>query len=337
MHSSTSSSDRGHWVAVLCLALLTTVLVLGCLEVFWRTRGHSPNVVDDQRLWATERNRIGVTNREIALLGSSRMETDISVPTLRRLVPDYRVVSLFVDGTCANATLRDLGADMNFKGVVVAEITSECILFGDEGELSQHSYVRYYHKTYTMDIGLNRSIATFLQEHLTVIDPYLNPIKVMAEFIAEKKIRKPNYVSTFRDRSRSADYSKLNLEKHKAKRLEMVREHYQSLAQEISVSALENRFRDLNEAIVRIERRGGRVVLVRFPVSGEHWLIDEAFFPKSRYWDALGTLTNASLIHFKDSPELRIFQCPDTSHLDVKDTEAFTVALIREIQKKKLF
>ncbi len=69
----------------------------------------------------------------------------------------------------------------------------------------------------------------------------------------------------------------------------------------------------------RIQSRGGRVVFVRFPTSGEHWQIDQLKYPKSEFWDLIGGSTVAQTIHFVDHPALRQFELPDTSHLDFSD------------------
>jgi hypothetical protein len=83
-----SNSKARGWVKSWIFAIVITASLLLSLEIFWRSNGHSPTIVDDQRLWAMERSKIGKSQKEIALLGSSRMQTDISTSTFRRLVPD---------------------------------------------------------------------------------------------------------------------------------------------------------------------------------------------------------------------------------------------------------
>lgn len=330
---STSNSNSRKWGKSWAFALIIAALLLGTMEFFWRINGHQPAVVDDQRLWAMERNKIGKSTNEIVLLGSSRMQTDTSTATLHRLAPDYSIINLSADGTCANAVLRDLAADSNFKGRVIVETTSECLMFGDEPDVSQQFYVDYFHKTYNFNVALNRHIATFFQKHLTIVDPYLNLIKVMGDLFVKKQWRAPNYLTTYEDRTRSADYTKLDIVHHKAKRLDKIDTRYRQLAPKITTKTLTERLSGWNEAVKVIHNRGGKVIFVRFPVSDEHWIIDEQYFPRVIYWDPLIPRTSASMVHFKDIERVNTMKCPDTSHLDVRDTVTFTEQLFHLISK----
>lgn len=183
MPSSISNSKTQSWGKSWILAVVRTLLVLGSLEIIWRVDGHQPAIIDDQRLWAMERSRIGNSQREIALLGSSRMQTDISIATLHRLAPDHSIVNLSADGTCATAVLRDLAEDKIFKGTVIIETTSECLIFNDTPLLSQQFYVDYYHSA-SKSKSDHRDIFT---ESITIIDPYLNLIKVIGDKILKNK------------------------------------------------------------------------------------------------------------------------------------------------------
>lgn len=331
MLSSISNSKTQNWGKSWTVALLIALLLLGGLEAFWRVNGHQPAIVDDQRLWAIERSRIGKSDKEIVLLGSSRMQTDISTSTLRRLAPNHSIINLSADGTCANTVLRDLAGEDSFKGTAIVETTSECIMFGDDLGLSQQFYVDYFYRTYNLNISINRRIATFMQRHLTVIDPYLNLIKVAGDLVVKGKWRTPNYLSTYEDRSRAADYSKTDIERHKTMRLHKVDVHYRTLSERISTDLLKRQTNILEQAVTAIEKRGGSVIFVRFPVSDEHWEIDERYFPRLKYWDPITTITSAKVIHFRDIGGMKDLQCPDTSHLDRRDTRPFTESLVAEL------
>jgi hypothetical protein len=254
---------------------------------------------------------------------------------LKQFAPDHSIINLSADGTCANAVLRDLAGEDSFKGTVVVETTSECIMFGDDPGLSQQFYVDYFHRAYNLNIAVNRRIATFIQRHLTVVDPYLNLIKVAGDAVIKGKWRAPNYLSTYQDRSRSADYSKLDIERHKAMRLNKIDVHYRTLSARISTDLLKSQIDVLNQAVKAIEKRGGSVAFVRFPVSDEHWDVDEQYFPRGKYWDPIISETSAEVLHFRDIAGMKDLQCPDTSHLDMRDTEPFTKSLVNELLDKK--
>jgi hypothetical protein len=85
----------------------------------------------------------------------------------------------------------------------------------------------------------------------------------------------------------------------------------------------------------RIEQSGGRVIFVRYPVSGLIWKQLEKNYPRAAYWDEFAQHTRFATVHFKDYPELQ-FQCPDYSHLDMSQSPVFTQALAKILLERKL-
>lgn len=336
MPSFTSNSNNNGWGKSWLLGLIIALVLLGGLEYFWRISGHHPAIVDDQRSWAMERSKAGTSDKEIALLGSSRMQSDISMATMRRILPGYSIINLPIDGTCANATLHDLADDDKFSGTVIMETTSECLMFGDNRKVSQKSFVDYYHRVYNLNAKINRLMATLLQKNLTIIDPYLNLIKVAGDVIRKKQWREPNYVITYEDRSRTNDYTKVDIGKHVTERLKHQEILYRRLAPSISTQHLVRQLKSIDADVRKITNRGGKVFFVRFPVSDEHWTIDEQYFPRDKYWNAIAPLTEAQLLHFKDVDIINKLKCPDTSHLDYRDTEIFTIQLLKVLFPKKI-
>jgi hypothetical protein len=86
----------------------------------------------------------------------------------------------------------------------------------------------------------------------------------------------------------------------------------------------------------QIEARGGRVVFFREPATDEHLDIDEREFPRPLYWDAYARATSATMIEFRDEPLFAGFRLPDSSHIDGVDVPAFTIALARVLERRKL-
>lgn len=330
------SFNDGDWGKSWIVALAITLLALGSLELFWRSREHKPAIVDDQRLWSLQRSKIGKTAKEIALLGSSRMQLDISLITLHELAPEHNIINLSIDNSCANAVLKDLADDTNFKGKVLCDITEECLLFGDY-ENGQKAFIAYYKNVFNINAKLNRIISNCLQENIVLIDPYLNLSKIIINIVLKGELRPPNYLITHEDRTRSADYSKIDIVKHRAKRIDIIKNNYQSFLPKISKEAFIQKAFELENAVEKIQNRGGRVVFIRFPVSNEHWDIDKEYFPREKYWDLFASITKAEVVHFKDVEGFARLQCPDTSHLDFRDTPEFTTLLFSELVKRNVF
>ena len=84
----------------------------------------------------------------------------------------------------------------------------------------------------------------------------------------------------------------------------------------------------------KIEARGGRVIFVRCPSTGELREIEKSMWPRVDFWNRLLTQTGVPGIYFEDYPELSGFTCPEWSHLSAADAVIFTDALIPIVQAK---
>ncbi len=99
---------------------------------------------------------------------------------------------------------------------------------------------------------------------------------------------------------------------------------------------LDDDFLEIDSLVRRIRRRGGDVVFVRMPSSGERLQIEEEFHPRVTYWDRFVTSSSAKCIHWADLKFDRELSCPDDSHLDCRDTVRFTDALADELVDRKI-
>jgi len=78
-------------------------------------------------------------------------------------------------------------------------------------------------------------------------------------------------------------------------------------------------------------------VFVRLPSTGAVWELEQTYFPREFYWDVLVQNTPADTLHFRDVPEMAVLPCPDGSHLDARQAEAFTRVLVRELAALGVF
>ena len=333
MHSYTSSFNHpepsGPWGRIWFVALLAVVLVLGGMEIFWRSGGHIPTVVDDPELWSLHRARVMDGGRDtIVLLGASRIQLDLSMDALREAFPDSDIIQLAIDGKHPPAVLRDLAENTTFSGIVLCSITS--MGFQRQFRDDQEDYVENYHKVSTPNVRLNSFISSVVQDHLVIVDPYLKMKRLIERYIKSGRLPKPRYLITRHDRSRLADYSMIDIKKQYTYRIKRIREIY---AENPPVPPEEWRRQaaEIRPVVEKITGRGGRVVFIRLPSSGEHWEIDEKFYPRKEYWDCIAGLTGAQTIHFKDVDGMKDFVCPEGSHLDRRYSPGFTLVLAKEL------
>lgn len=89
------------------------------------------------------------------------------------------------------------------------------------------------------------------------------------------------------------------------------------------------RYRWVEQQVEKIQGRGGRVVFIRMPSSGEVRRIEFLTWPREKYWDQFAASIAAPAIHFEDYPSLSGFNCPDGSHLDENSARQFTRNLLK--------
>lgn len=82
-----------------------------------------------------------------------------------------------------------------------------------------------------------------------------------------------------------------------------------------------------------IQKRGGTIIFVRFPSNDWYRELEQARWPRERYWNRLIKETGCLGIHFEDHEELKEFNCPEWSHLTQEDAIEFTRRLYAIIHR----
>src|SRR5450432_3278959 len=96
--------------------------------------------------------------------------------------------------------------------------------------------------------------------------------------------------------------------------------------------AREARFVDTIKAVETLRARGGKIVFVRFPVSGELKALEDRLTPRADLWESLLKRTKVPGIYFEDFPELSSFSCPEWSHLSAGDSVEFSKRLVPHLR-----
>jgi hypothetical protein len=97
--------------------------------------------------------------------------------------------------------------------------------------------------------------------------------------------------------------------------------------------AIAGRFRDTVKAVEKLRARGGKIVFVRFPRSGELKALEDRDTPRAQTWDPLLKSTAAPGIYYEDFPELKGFECPEWSHLSAGDSVEFSKRLVPHLRQ----
>lgn len=334
-----SEKSSSRWGLCWLFALILVAAGIGAFERYWRAQGYWPSVMDSNDLWSQNRDRVvGSSARtQVALLGASRIQfgiyPDVFRDEVRRLGANVDVSMLAINGHYPLAALRDLASDARFSGIAVVGVDARG-LQKTHREM-QAKWTHYYRHEWTPAKDLHRTLLTLMQPHLIASRPDFSWSSLLVRHLDGHGPPNREYVIFRADRSGGTDYSKSDIVGVREARIRDLRDYYANVP---AISA--QQWLDDNEAVIewvkQINSRGGRVVFYREPVSGDHLALDEARFPRHEFWDALARRMPATMIDFRDYEALNI-ATPDTSHIDAKDVERHTRALVRVLAEKRVF
>ncbi len=327
---STSSSDDAPklaYVKIAAVALLTACLLTGLYQFYLAKSGYQTSIDDTVPFWSEKRAQVYTAHGRKALViaGFSRAHLGLVTEILRKQFPSMNVVQLSIDAKPAYSVLKDLAEDPRFDGWILCDTPG---MVGPD--LSAKPWVENYRAASRDWLGVfeaadkkyNTLIKAWLSDRFIFLGSEARPVKMLYFY------NKPIYVRMEYDRHRPAHYRTMldpkDLEGMRQQLIESARPEpgFEFTAQ--TEAAIEKfsrtelrRFNDL------MEKKGGKLIFLRMPTTGQRWVYDEIRFPK-RVWDRIHEWSGITTVHFKDYPQLSEFECPDGSHLDADDAPLFT-------------
>ncbi len=305
-------------------ALLMVVVVLGVWEGFWRAQGFRPSVEDDMALWHLARSGIS-KQTGIVFVGSSRIQLGLHPDVFVKatgMVP----VNLSIDGNPPYPVLKDLAEDPDFSGLVICSILPRWLAEKTDEDSRASKWVRKF-DTRTPLSGIDTRLSLLVQKSFVFRYPGLSPEK-LAKQVQKGERPRPPYAPMRPDRFREARFRPEDIPRMRASRIKLERAAMEN-EEQVSPREFQERLASLNAHVRKIRQRGGDVVFIRMPSSGEIRDLEDAARPRERYWDVLASSVSARAIHFEDFDGLRHFQCADGSHLDVDQAREFTLQLLK--------
>lgn len=353
MPSSTSNFERiipaKPWRGITVAVVVGIFVAVTAWEVYCRSLGYEPTLNDTSDLWAEARRR--VEPESIVIIGDSRAWFDSDLDELERGL-GKRPVQLAIAGGCAYPVLEDLANDLRFHGTIICSIVPR-IYLAPPGtppyDRGQKAVQRYHGQTWAqrvsheLSIPLELSFAFLKQDDLT-LDALLGRLPIPNRPYALVPPPLPPYFCSV-DRDRRA---RMVEQCARPGRLQTrVKSGWAALftpppppsyvptdvfMQGVK-AAIEQRFRDTRDDIDKFRSRGGKVVFVRYPVSGELKKLEDEQTPRKATWDPLVAQCRVPGIYFEDFPELSGFNCPEWSHLSAADSVEFTKRLIPHLRE----
>jgi hypothetical protein len=358
VRSSTSSSDiylthrpiaAGNWLRAVCIAVAGLLVVVALMEARLASRGFHTTVLDTDLLWLKQRQRaIDLGDKALIIVGASRVQLDLDLDVLRhdmKLEP----VQLAVDGSSFIPVLRDLAQDDRVAGTILVEyedVQVESAETDDRGKQLVKAWERMPPRRLFPDYAFTEGLLSeFLHEHLRSYADGARPLTSLLRRILDSKAT-PQYLVTLASRERLADYQKVPMPSFYYNRVarnlgEVVSVKdgmtWDDLDADLSqrIAALQpapRKIFDANTVLIaemvrKIEARGSRIYFLAMPTSGLIREMDARRYPRDDYWNSFSGKVGAIEVNAADYADLRVFQCPDGSHLDFRDRARFTTAL----------
>jgi hypothetical protein len=335
------------WRGMTVIVALIVCAATFAWELYVRSIGYAPTLNDTEDLWTQVRRR--VQPESIVIVGDSRPLFDLDLDEVEKGL-GKRPIQIALAGSCAYPVLADLINDDKFHGTVICSIVPGMFFVpgGPLLETSEKALKRY--RTQTVAQRTSHHLGMFLEERIA----FLKQEDLTLDALLAK-LPIPNRQNAHVPPTLPPDFQTVDHER----RMRMTENcaqpgELQTRIQQIWLplftpppppsyvprevfmeqmgKAVEARFRDTVAAVNKLRSRGGKIVFVRFPHSGELKALEDRLSPRNKTWDPLITSTGAPGIYYSDFPELSGFNCPEWSHLSAGDSVEFTKRLVPHLR-----
>ena len=318
-------NQRVPWLVTWAVALLLFGIGLVSAESVWRAMGYRPSAVDSPALWRFWYEHAATGGRRmIVLIGASRIQAGISTDRVCARLPDYQIVQLGeYAGDSPVGVLRTLAEDRRFNGIVVCDMLAPFLT-----RRRWESQRDLYEASVTIRQQLDAYQIARAANLLAIRNAESGIGAAVKRFLERGQLPPPNHVRMRPDRSLEIDFAVMeNLQGFREKNAASFQRQYEA-EEHPAPEELDDEFKEVNDFVRRIQDRGGQVVFLRMPSSGERLTIEEQYHPKARFWDRFAATSSGICIHWTEIEGANDLMCPDDSHLDYRDAVKFTDLLV---------
>ena len=330
------SRSGSLYLVSMLTSLVLAILLVGALEFHIRSEGGIPSLDHSSERWARVRGEIeaDVNPNSVALLGASRMQSNISLETLSEALGDVQIHQLALSGAAPYSAFEDLAQNSQFKGLVVLSITPPLMMPGPALE-EQAPSVEYYNQHWNKARYIDTWLGDQVSSRLALGDRYYSATRLLRNLFKHGQVAgPPDYVTTDINREMAIRFENVDVPALRKSRIDSMvylmetQSHYDPAEWRKFIAE------DFGRLVSNIEDRGGRVVVVYMPVSEDMLALETDILPREIYWDSIAELTEADTIHFLDDPVMSGFDLPDASHLDYSDKVVFTQILAEHLLRQ---
>src|SRR5438874_4227178 len=291
-----------RWRGITVVVVLIVIAATAAWELYCRSIGYGPTLNDNEDLWTIARQR--VKPESVVIIGDSRAWYDLDLDELEKGF-GKRPVQLAMGGGCAYPVLAELAKDENFHGTIICSVVPR-LFVAPPGSPPMERAEKAVHRSRSqtpaqrvsqfLAMPLEEHVAFLKQEELT-FDDLLKRLPILNRPYALVPPRLPPYFGTL-DRERRARM----IEECARPGSELQRRIQQiwlplftppppptyipkeELGKKMG-AAIEARFHDVSAAVKKLRARGGKIVFVRFPHSGELKELEDRETPRAGIWD----------------------------------------------------
>jgi len=346
-----------NWGALCLVSAILLVAVVGFWEAVCRRWEYRPTLNDSPYLWATQRALVEKDPEAVVLIGSSRMLFDVNLDVLAGGL-GKRPIQLATVGTNPGPYLEHLAQHPEFRGTLLIGITPG-LFFAPGGPPIENPMknLNYYSK-WSPSEKFGGRVGVLLQEHLAFIQQEdLSLVQLLKNINLPNRPgvklppKLPPYMYTI-DRDRQVRLIPADTPRKRAV-LDKTRNGWVPLftpppfppdwTHDQVMAAVQGMAKDRLEKtrawVEQFKAKGGNVVFVRFPSTGDLKKLEDKLTPREMFWDKIIEVTKCPGIYYEDHESLRGFDCPEWSHLSAEDAEEFTrrlIPLVKDALKEKI-
>lgn len=374
MLSSTSSSDPtnantsgvgGRWVVreipeqpwliLFALAMAAVTVAVAGWEVHVRQLGYGPTLDDTPNLWATQRARAAaVGSDQVVFVGASRTLFDMDLRAFQQEVGGPPPIQLATVGSNPLVILEDLARDPTYAGTTIVGVVPALVAAAAGPPVSAPTkFVAHYHQ-WSVANRMELPLALWLDEHFAFINQDDLTLSRLIDDALDLPLRAkvyapqlPGYMYTL-DRSRQARMiERIATDSAVQEKIQQIwlplfrgppkpgvftDKQWEGMLSD----GWEANLRRIKESVFRITARGGKVIFSRLPSTGGVRELEDRVSSRAAIWDRILAETGAPGIYFEDYSELKGFNCPEWSHLNVRDATEYTRRFARILKAKGL-
>ncbi len=317
------------WPLIFSATLISLIALLSVNEVLLTKANHLKTIVSDADLWAIEREKVkDLFDKDILLLGASRMQVDIDLEVMKDQFPESKIIQLALSGRgCSLPVFRDIVKNTSFDGVIIIDETQGSLVNTNS---DQQLIVEHYYSKYSLDRKINKRLSMSLQKWFLFLNPNSNSERLWGNLIGKQQLPPPMFTMTYPSREQTSFFNITDTQWIYDFRINSVRDHVKKNPYDKAVWL--SKINDWKPWIKQFKDRGGKLIFVHMPFSEERWLLENAWMPKQKYWDQAMNDLSVKSIHFADFKQLQEYEIPDTSHLSHDSKKPFTIEISNLIQ-----